>query len=392
MANSSSIKKRISKTINDIIGPITQINQEVFDNPETCFNEKFATRLMVNCLADAGFKTETPYAGLKTAFKASRSNGKPGPTIALIAEYDALPGIGHACGHNMIAASAYGAAVAISKAAPDFPGKLLVIGTPAEEGGGGKVKMINKRAFDGVDAAIMTHPSNKTRVICRMYAIAELEFTFLGKAAHAAAFPDRGVNALDAGVLFYNAVSTLRQQMRDEARVHGIFTHGGDAPNIIPERIVMDFFIRSLDRKYFRELVKKIIATARASAKSAGCTVKIKRKGHEYEPFYPSRPMGEAFRRNMKTIGVKEDGFNETDEIGSSDIGNLSLVAPTLHPEYAVGAKSATNHSREFLTAVTSKQGISAMLDMTRAMAMTVYDLLTDKKLMAQVKAEFAKQ
>lgn len=392
----SGVKKKICAAVDQLAGRIVALNKSIFDNPEICYQEWQAVKLITDELRSESFEVTTPFAGVKTAFKATSRKGRGGkagkPTIALISEYDALPKIGHACGHSLIAASAFGAAAAIKRAAGDHPGELVVIGTPAEEGGGGKIKMINNKGFEGVDAALMAHPSNKTRVIARMYAISNLEFTFLGKAAHAAAFPEQGVNALDAGVLFYNGVSVMRQQLSGESRIHGIFTHGGDAPNIIPEKVVMDFYIRSLDREYFEALIKKVVECARGAAKATGCKVKIRKIGHTYDPFYPSYPIGKAFKANMKTLKISEDQFGETEEIGSSDIGNLSLVTPTLHPEYAVGKKTDINHSRDFLKAVISKKGTGAMLSMTKALAMTAYDLLTDEKLLSEAKDQFSKQ
>ncbi|VAX20275.1 N-acyl-L-amino acid amidohydrolase [hydrothermal vent metagenome] len=385
-------KTKIARAVDDLAGDIRSINKSVFENPELCYQEIFATKLVTNYLKPLGFKVESDVAGLKTAFKAHRKGKSPGPNIALIAEYDALPNLGHACGHSMIAASACVAAAAIVKGAPDYAGSLWVIGTPAEEGGGGKIKMIDKNAFKNIDVAIMIHPSNKTRVVCRMYAIADYEFTFLGKAAHAAAFPDKGVNALDAGVLFYSSISALRQQMKDEARVHGIFTSGGDAPNIIPEKVVMRYFVRALHTGYFEELKKSVLDCARGAAKATGCKVKIKKIGDEYAPFYPNYPMGDAFRRNMDDLGIKEEGFGEIEEIGSSDIGNLSQALPSLHPEYAIGCKGDINHSRDFLGAVMSKKGERAMTGMTKAMAMTVYDLLSSPELVKNVKEDFKKR
>jgi amidohydrolase len=382
------VRKKIALAVDAIADDMLKINRAIFDRPELCYQEKFAKQTLADYLSSRGFAVTTPKGWPPTSFIA-RHGTKKGAAVAILAEYDALPEIGHACGHSMIAAAGCGAATAIASAAPDHPGCLLVIGTPAEEGGGGKIKMLAKGAFKNVDATIMIHPSNKTRAIARMYAIAELTFTFRGKAAHAAAFPDQGINALDAGVLFYNAVSALRQQLRPEARVHGIFTHGGDAPNIIPERVEMKFYVRALDYGYFREVERKVVECAHGSARSAGCALKIKKRENEYAPFYPSYPMGRVFRENMKTLGIAEDSFSETEEIGSSDIGNLSQALPTLHPEFKVGGGHVVNHSRDFLTAVVSKYGTDTMIGMTKAMALTVYDLLAKPALMAEVKKEF---
>jgi amidohydrolase len=381
-------RKKITQAVDGVAGDMLDINRRIFDKPEICYQEKFARQTLADYLSSRGFSVTTPKGWPPTSFIARHGKAKA-PAVAILAEYDALPEIGHACGHSMIAAAGCGAATAIVKAAPGHPGSLLVIGTPAEEGGGGKIKMLAKGAFKGVDAAIMIHPSNKTRAVARMYAISHLAFEFRGKAAHAAAFPDQGVNALDAGVLFYNAVSALRQQLKPEARVHGIFTHGGDAPNIIPERVEMKFYARALDYGYFREVERKVIECAHGSARAAGCKLKIKKGEAEYAPFSPNYPMGRIFRENMKTLGIAEDSFSETEEIGSSDIGNLSQVLPTLHPEFRVGDRGEINHSRDFLTAVVSKSGAAAMIAMTKAMALTVYDLLTTPALMAEVKKEF---
>jgi len=388
----SVVKRKIRAAVDELAGRIMALNKSIFDNPEICFKERESVKLITAELKLESFEITAPFAGVKTAFKAVSRGKTARPKIALIAEYDALPELGHACGHSMIAASAFGAAAAIKRAVGDHPGELLVIGTPAEEGGGGKIKMIKNNGFKGVDAALMAHPSNKTRVVARMYAISHLQITFLGKAAHAAAFPDKGINALDAGVLFYNGISAMRQQLNGQARIHGIFTHGGDAPNIIPEKVVMDFYVRALDRKYFETLIKKVAQCARGAAKAVGCKVKIKKIGHTYDPFYPSYPIGDAFRANMKTLNIIEDRFGETEEIGSSDIGALSLVTPTLHPEYAVGKKTDINHSRDFLKAVISPKGTAAMLAMTKALAMTAYDLMTDAKLLSEARGMFLEQ
>jgi amidohydrolase len=383
-------KKAIVDAVDALRGDLSAINRAIFDRPEGCFEERFAAGRVADYLTAKGFAVTAPYAGLATALRAEITGRRKGPNVCLIAEYDALPGIGHACGHSMIAASTSVAAAALATLFPDLPGRLSVIGTPAEEGGGGKITMIKNGAFADVDAAMMIHPSNKTRVVARMYAITDMAFTFTGKAAHAAAFPDQGINALDAGVAFYSAVSMLRQQMREGSRVHGIFTHGGDAPNIIPEKVTLRFYVRALSMDYFAKLKKQVIAAARGAAQATGCRLSYKEVSRSYDCFDPSRPMGEAFLANMTALGVVDEGFAEADEIGSSDIGNLSQVVPSLHPEYAIGGREHINHSRNFLEAVVSAKGEAMMLAMTKTMALTAYDLLTGPDLMKRVKAAFA--
>lgn len=384
-------KRKIVQKIDSLRPLLIEVNNAIFNNPELCYNEHYALDYLTSRLNQFGFVTEKGYKGVETAYRASPTKENSSPQIALISEYDALANIGHACGHSLIAAASTVAAVALKEATPEIANNFTVIGTPAEEGGGGKVKMASNGAFNQIDAAIMIHPSNKTRVTARMYAITDIKFTFLGKASHAAAFADQGINALDGAVGFYNMVAMLRQQIVDSARVHGVFEEGQGAPNIIPEKAIMRFYVRALDKLYFEELVTKIINCAEGAAKASGCRLEVERMGYTYDPFTPNYTIGRLFKNNMDKINLKaNDQFSETDEIGSSDIGNLSNIVPTLHPEFAIGDRDAINHSRKFLDAVVSEEGIHMAVEMTKAMAMTVYDLATDKVSMNSAKEEFS--
>lgn len=387
-------KNRIAQAILDQVDRLTDdlksINDDIFARPETCYQERYAVERLTGYLAANGFEIETPHAGLPTAFRATHRQGSDSPRIALLAEYDALPDIGHACGHSMIGASSAIAAVALRRAGVDFSGSIVVVGTPAEEGGGGKVAMLKVGAFDDIDAAMMLHPSNKTRVIARMFAVNDLLISFKGKASHAAAFPEEGINALDAGVLFYNGVSMERQAMKSSMRVHGIFVDGGQAPNIIPERCSLRFYIRALKMSDFHHLKNRITDIAHGVARATKTEVSIESKGYLYEPFRPNYALGEAFKANMARLGLVEDkGFSETDEIGSSDIGNLSGALPSLHPEFAIGPSSSINHSRAFLEDLKSDRALEALTGMTKTLTLTLYDLLTDAELLSQARSEF---
>ncbi len=380
---------RIKREVSRLAPAIVKISRTIFDNPELCFKEKFAVDLLTSSLEKEGFKITRGSGRLKTAFSAEWKGKHRKPSIAILAEYDALPGIGHACGHNLIAASAFGSAVAVKEILGKECGTLKVIGTPAEEGGGGKLIMIKKGWFGNIDAAIMSHPSTVNRSVGRMLAVAELEFRFLGKASHAAAHPEKGVNALDAVIALFNGVNAMRQQMPDSGRVHGIITEGGDAPNIIPEQTAAMFMVRGLTMPEFNAAMKKLVDCARGAAISTGCRLKIKRNPLIYHPFEPNHRLGKIFARYMKFAGLEESPLPETGGMGSSDIGNLSQVVPAIHPEYAVGGPEAVNHSRAFLKSVVSKGGQANMLKATMAMAGTVGELFENPSAVKEIRKEF---
>ncbi len=385
---------KIKKAVKELTPKIVSINKSIFKKPELGFCEFHASSLLADALREEGFKVKFGKGKLKTAFEAGFNAGRQGggsePTVVILAEYDALPEIGHACGHNMIAAAAFGAAAAVKCVLEKNCGRLKVIGTPAEEGGGGKILMIKGGWFKKIDAAIMVHPAPVTRVVGRMLAVQSLDFHFYGKASHAAAHPDLGINALDAVIALFNSVNAMRQQAPDFSRVHGIVTHGGDAPNIIPEYASAKFYVRGVTMPDFRVMLGKITDCARGAAKSTGCRLKIEKSKVVFHPLEPNRAMGRVYARHMRAAGLKDGGLGETQNMGSSDIGNLSQIVPTLHPEFAVGNGSAVNHSRDFLKVVVSRQGEANMLKAATAMAATVADLLTDAGQMKKVKEEFA--
>ncbi|MDH5541481.1 MAG: M20 family metallopeptidase [Nitrospinota bacterium] len=382
-------QKRIRKELEKLRPEILRINKLIFDNPELNFNELFASELLAEEMEKHGFRVKRGKGKLKTAFEAVFTGKSAKPSIALLAEYDALPGIGHACGHNMIAASSFGAAVVAKNILGDRCGKLSLMGTPAEEGGGGKIQMIADGWFKGIDAAMMVHPSNKNRVVARMLAVAEMEFHFYGKASHAAANPELGINALDGVITLFNSVNALRQQTPNFSRLHGIVMHGGDAPNIIPEYASAKFMARGITMRDYEYVKKRLIECAKGAASSTGCKLKIKNNPMAFHAFEPNRTLGKIFSAHMANVGLTDYGFNETEQIGSSDIGNLSQTLPALHPEFAVGDSKTVNHSRDFLKAVLSKNGVENMMKMTEALAATTIELFMNPSLVAEAKKEF---
>ena len=327
---------------------------------------------------------------METAFRATIETGE-GPTIAILCEYDALPGIGHACGHNVIATSGAGAGAALAAVRAQLPkGRIHVIGTPAEEGGGGKVKLIKAGLFKDVDAAMMIHGFDRTLLHQDLLGIARATFEFTGKASHASADPWEGVNALDACVQTYNAVAMLRQQVRPDCRIHGIITSGGAAANIIPEHASTTFYMRAPRIDQMWELYRRVVACAEGAAQAAGCGLKVTQHDSVYEPMKSSRVLLDLFAANMATVGLVE-GAPIPDRKGSSDVGNVSQILPTIQPMIGIAPEGMAIHTREFADAAVKPLARQGMVAAAKSMALTTFDLLADPARVKAAKEEFAR-
>ena len=308
-------------------------------------------------------------------------------------EYDALPEIGHACGHNLISEAGIAAGLGVKgfleSNESGITGTITVMGTPAEEGGGGKIFMIERGAFDGVDIAIMAHPNPHEIAIPFCLCIQELEVHFTGKAAHAAAFPWEGVNALDAAVLAYTNVSVLRQQMKPNWRVHAVFTNGGVKPNIIPEKASLLYYVRAPTREELDVLKEKVIACFHAAAQATGCSVEIKNVGKIYENIKSNQVLADIYVHHMNSLGIS--GIqNETEGTGSTDMGNVSHVVPTIHPLFLVGSGKEVNHTREFTAIANTPEAHAKTLLVGKALCFTCIDVLTGgDTLMKEIKDAF---
>src|SRR5258708_7244805 len=270
----AAVKDRISERVDRLRPDLERIGRDIHANPEIGYEEHRAAGWLTELLRGHGFTVEVGVADTPTAFVATRRNGT-GPTVAFLAEYDALRGLGHGCGHNLIATASTGAGIALAEALDRLRGRVLVIGTPAEEGGGGKIRLINAGIFQEVDAAMMFHPDTRTQVLHWALAVTHMRFEFIGRAAHASGDPEKGINALDAFVLAYNGISLLRQQMKDGARLHGFLKEGGTAPNIIPERTSGEFLVRARDQAYMEELVQKVKNIFQPAAPATGCSFNL---------------------------------------------------------------------------------------------------------------------
>lgn len=378
----------VDRAVADQQGALEAFALDLHGHPEIAFAEHRSSAALRDALAAAGFEVEAGVAGLDTAFVARHRFGPGGPRIALIAEYDALPKLGHACGHNLIAAASLGAARALVRALDVAAGELLVVGTPAEEGGGGKILMLRAGVFDGIDAAMMFHPGARTMVMRGSLAATRVTMRFHGRAAHAAAAPHQGINALDACIQTFNAINALRQHVRDETRIHGIISHGGDAPNITPDYAEAKFSIRHRSFAYVEELRERVYAAARGAAASVGATVELE-EGLAYAERKVNRTLAERFRAHLEAQGEPVLEPLAVGGVGSSDFGNLSNELPAIHPYVAMAPEGTSAHTPEFAAAAASPAGMRALRLATTALARTAAELFTDPDLLAAARAEF---
>jgi amidohydrolase len=385
----SAVKEHIGKAVDRLAEDLESLSRRIHDNPELGYQEVKAAAWLSEFLERQGFKVERGVAGVETAFRGTIESGA-GPTIAILCEYDALPAIGHACGHNVIATAGVGAGAALAAVRDTLPaGRVQVIGTPAEEGGGGKVKLIRGGVFKAVDAAMMIHGFDRWIMHQALLGIVRCTFEFTGKAAHASADPWEGVNALDAVIQTFNNVSMLRQQIRPEARIHGIVNNGGAAPNIIPEAASATFYVRAADIDYMWALQKRVIACAEGAAKATGCTLKVlEQRDNAYEPMKRNATLLDLFRANARTFGVVESPESR-ERMGSSDIGNVSQVIPAIQPMVQIAPEGTPIHSRAFEEAAVKPLARDGLLKAAKIMAMTTCDLLANPALVKEARREF---
>jgi len=382
------IRQTILQAIDAAAGELVDLARRIHATPEIAFQEVQASQWLCDALERHAFAVQRDVADLPTAFRAERAGGPGGPSVAFLAEYDALPEIGHACGHNLICTAALGAGIGLAAVASKLAGKVFVLGTPAEEGGGGKVLMLQRGAFAGIDAALMFHPADYTLTARPSLASYRLKVRFLGKAAHAAAAPYEGINALDGLVQMFVNIGLLRQQLRDDARVHGIITYGGAAPNIIPDRAEAAFSVRAADSAYAAAVLEKVINCGRAGAAATGATFEHERQ-KAYDAMNPNRPLADAFGRHLEELGWAVDLPPQRPRMGSTDMGDVSQVIPSVHPYLAIG-KGIVGHSVGFREAALSEQGFKAMLTAAKAMALTGLDVMTKPEFLEQVRADFS--
>ena len=389
--SSSGLKDSLATRIDALRPELEQVSRDIYANPEIAYEEHKAVGWLTELLKRHGFSVEVGVASTPTAFVATRRQGD-GPAIAFLSEYDALRGLGHGCGHNLIATASVGAGIALADLLDRHPGKVLVIGTPAEEGGGGKIRLIRGGIFQEVDAAMMFHPDTRTQVLHWALAVTHMHFEFTGRAAHASGDPEKGINALDAFVMAYNGISVFRQQLREGARLHGFLKEGGTAPNIIPERTSGEFLVRARDTAYMEELVQKVKNIFQAAALATGCSVKLSFEEEPYTDLRNNMVLARLFEENLRRVGVHSVEGAPWENAGSTDMGNVSHVVPALHPTLGIAPADVPGHSQQFLEASGSLRGYQAMVDAAKALAMTGADLLADPGLVEKARAEFRRE
>jgi len=356
----------------DLSTEIIRIVHQLYEHPEISLQETDSSALLASILEGDGFEVTRNLAGMETAFVGKIGSGAL--KIALIAEMDALPDLGHACGHNIIAAASTGAALILRRVLPPEAATILIYATPAEELGIGKIELIKAGCFAGVDFAMMVHPSSRRQVIKHFLGLAKIRFTFIGKPAHAAAYPEDGINALDAVIQTFNSVNALRQQTRQDVRIHGIITDGGTAPNIIPARASCYFYVRADDLHELERVKARLIACAEGGATASGCRLEIESDPRVIAPLKIIPTFYKIYSEQLAKLGLEESDSQPDRNKGSSDIGNLSQVVPTIHPHVPIG-DGINIHTNGFAAATVSLKGEMAAVEGATALALTVIEL-----------------
>lgn len=393
--------KALLTELQSIIAPekenLTSIAREIWENPELGLQEVKAAKLLTDQLKKYGFAVEIPYAGLETAFRAELQIGNGGGVFALAAEYDALAGIGHACGHNTSGVASIGAAYAAKcyLEKHNLAGKIIVLGTPAEEGVGGKVKMLrNADCLKGIDAVMMAHAAgnDKTKVDGGSTGVRRYDVIFRGKAAHAAGSPDKGINALDAQILLFNAIGLYRQQMSREGIIHGIIAEGGEAANVIPDHTVSRLYIRSKQEAILEEVYERFTKMVEGAALMTGTTYEIKMNSEPCKARKPNAVLNKLFLDGAKMLGTMGACDDIPSGRGSSDFGDFSQAIPGAHPYFGLctpGGEEAAGHSELFKSYANSDYGYARMIDAATVLAMCAVRVVTEPALRKEIRAAF---
>lgn len=382
------LKKRVRERIDGCAQELTDLADTIWDHPEYNFQEYKACKAITDLLKKHGFVVTVGTGGLQTAFQAQWDSGKPGPHIAFLAEYDAVPGMGHACGHNLMAAMSSGAGIAVKTVLPRLGGKISVFGTPAEEGGGGKVIMLNQGAFAGVDAAMILHSANETVVNDISYSRTDMVVDFYGKTAHGATWPEEGISALDPLLHVFRYINEMRLRWNGRGTILGVISDGGDEPIHIPEHCQGKFTIRSFEMKFKKQILKEFLVACECAARMTGTTCQYAEEGHTYEDIRNNPVMEAVLAEQFTALGEMVMPRRKELGIGCTDVGNLTHVFPALQ-SYVRVVPLLRGHTRDFEAACRSEDGHRAILIGAKALAMTAVEMFSDEKLMERVRTAF---
>jgi amidohydrolase len=386
------LKQAIQGAADALRDEIVGLSRALHADPELSLDEVRASALLARTLASAGFEVVPGVAGLPTAFVASLDGSAPRPRVAILAEYDALPVIGHGCGHNLIAAAGVGAGLVLARAAREkkaaLPGTVLVIGTPAEETIGGKVKMVAEGVFDGVDAAMMIHGHSEWRAYTDSLACVSLEVTYLGRESHAVAWPEKGINALDALIQLFVAIDMMKKKLGAEVKIPGVILEGGTRANIVPARAVGSFSLRAPTAARRDEVRGDVERTARAIGEATGCSVHIRQADLGYDEMLTNAALAGRFKAHLASMNLQTVDTPRSNK-GSLDMGNVSRAVPSIHPFMNVAGPEAPLHSAAFAAATVLPRAEEALMVAVRALALTAFDVMGDAELLREARAEF---
>jgi amidohydrolase len=384
------VVREVARQVEALGGELRELSLALHARPELKFAEHFAAERLGMLLTRHGFWVQPGAGGLETAFVARHGASRPGPTIAVLCEYDALPGIGHGCGHNLIAAGGAVAAIAAAAARPEHPGTLLVIGTPGEEmGGAGKIRLAEAGVFDGVDAAMMWHPGDRSLSRRHGLAAAHLRFAFTGVPSHAAKTPWEGRSALAAAQLFLNAVDSLRQFVRPTVRMHGVVVDGGDAPNVVPGSATVEFYARDTTTAGAREVVRRLELAARGAALATETSVEVSETGPLYAARRSNAVMEQVFAETVGGLGLAIGPAAADEPAGSSDIGNLSELLPIIHPYVQIAPPGTASHSTAMRDAAATETAHQRAELAATGLGVLAARLLDEPALLDEVRAAF---
>lgn len=382
------ILNKLENKFSEIFEDLKELNEYIYKNPELGRKEFKACEAHKNLLKKYGFEVEENYIGIPTAYLAKYSSGKKGIKIGYLAEYDALPEIGHGCGHNILGTTSIGAGILLKEYIDEFGGEVLIFGTPAEETFGAKVDMAEAGCFDDIDVAMISHPTGKNHEKSgTSQAMEALQFTFRGKTAHAAGDPYNGINALDGVIQFFNSVNALRQQTKTSARIHGIISNGGEAANIIPDLAVANFYVREATTKEMLKLSERVKNCAKGAALATGTSLEIENYEYTFKHLVTNEKLSSIYTKNLELQGIKD--IPMSDPTGSSDCGDVSHHCPTIHTYFPISKCELTGHSIEFAKATITEEAYKGMKEAIFALVMTGKDILSDPNLLKEIKDEF---